>query len=120
MKTKSKIKKEFKEFFKKHPNIKKIPFVLTVVIPKYECKGERVVNNFWDIAETDSYIEEYFNSDEKVDFTKLWDTIHKDLPSISDKDAFYLFDEDCLVVIHNEKTVKIEEIDFSDEVWDMY
>jgi len=39
-----KLKERFKIFFEKHPNIRKLPFLMTVIIPEYECKGERTVS----------------------------------------------------------------------------
>lgn len=117
---KNKLKKKFEKFFKLHPTIKKLPFLLTIVIPKYECKGERVVNNMWDILEDEDCLDKFLEP--KVEDTRtLYNKIDDDLPSISDKDAFYIFDEDIMVVVHNTpEGVIFEEIDFSNEIHDMY
>ena len=36
MKTKEMLKLEFELFFEKHPNIRQIPFLMSIVVPKYE------------------------------------------------------------------------------------
>ena len=42
------------------------------------------------------------------------------IPRISDKDAFYLFDENSLVIASNKNGVQIEVINYEDEIFDMY
>ncbi len=118
--TKDKLKEEFKVFFEKHPNIKELPFIMNIVIPKYECKGERHTNNFGEISEDEEYVDKYLVADYE-DIETLWEDIMHDLPSISDKDSFYLFDENNLVVAKNvDGEVEFSVLDFDNEIWDMY
>ena len=120
MKTEKDLKKEFKVFFDKHSHIKKIPFLMTIVIPKYECKGERVVNTCGELLEDDEYINTYVDATYD-DIEEFWESFMNDLPQISTKDAFYLFDENTMVIVENKNNVvSFETIDYSDEIWDMY
>lgn len=115
MKTKETLKKEFEVFFQKHTNIRKLPFIMTVVIPKYECTGERHVTNCGELLE---YVE---HIDVDGDIDDMWEDFMDDLPKISDKDAFYQFDENTLVVVrYVDSKVVFQLIDYSDEIWDMY
>ena len=119
MKSKNKIKKEFKVFFDKHPEITSIPFVCTVVIPKYECRGERIVMEFSELD--DDILKEHYKGNVDISDDDKMDKLYEDIPTISDKDAFYQFDEDTLVVVTNEDgEIKLTELDYSDEIFDWY
>ena len=50
-----KLKNKFKVFFEKHPHIRKIPFLMTIVIPKYECKGERYLQKCGELLEDEDF-----------------------------------------------------------------
>ena len=113
-------KNEFKVFFEKHQNITQLPFVLTIVIPKYECKGERVINTFDELLDDENLIKEHLIADYD-NLEDLYELIHKDIPNISEKDAFYKFDENNLIIAKyvNEEVI-FETLDYSDEIFDMY
>lgn len=114
------LKQKFKDFFKKHPSITKLPFIVTVVIPKYECKGERTLWEF-DVLMEDCDNFKNLVSSTYTDIDLFYEDVFEDIPQISKKDAFYLFDENKLVLIHNkEKEVQIELIDYSSEIHDSY
>lgn len=119
MKTKEMLKLEFELFFEKHPNIRQIPFLMTIVVPKYESMGNRVIMNCGELLETDEYIEQYVDAD-YTDIESFWVSFMYDLPYISQKDAFYIFDENTMVIVSNNDGVEFKTYDFSDEVWDMY
>lgn len=120
MKSKNKLKQEFKEFFKKHPLVTKLPFLVTVVIPRYECKGERLLWEFDRLMEDEDNFKNLVSSP-YTDIDSFYEDVFQDIPQISEKDAFYLFDEDNLIMIHNEeKGVRIEVVDYSSEVNDSY
>lgn len=113
--TKAKLKQKFVKFFEKHPHIKSMPFVMNIVIPKYECKGERTVRTTGELFEDDDIYEQY------KDIADSWEDIMSDIPNISEKDSFYLFDEDVLVTVNNtEDGVKFDVVDCSDEILNMY
>ena len=120
MKTRGRLKEEFKKFFEKHPQIRKIPFLMTIVIPKYECKGERSLKECGELLEDEEFYKKYLDADYD-DVEILWESFMKDLPEISEKDAFYLFSDNNLVVVSfiNKEAV-FEGIDFEREIWDMY
>lgn len=113
-------KNEFKVFFEKHKNITQLPFVLTIVIPKYECKGERVINTFDELLDDEELIKKYLIADYD-NIENLYDLIQEDIPNISEKNAFYKFNENNLVIAKyiNEEVV-FEILDYSDEIFDMY
>ena len=120
MKTENKLKKEFEIFFQKHPNIRKLPFLMTIVIPKYECTGERTVHTCGDLLESEEYVKSYVDAD-YTDIEDFWESFMKDLPTISEKDAFYVFDEDTMVVVeYKDDKVSFETYDYTDEIWDSY
>lgn len=113
-------KKEFKVFFEKHPNIRKIPFLMTIVIPKYECKGERHIQECGELLEDEDFYKEHLDADYS-NIEDLWESFMDDLPKISEKDAFYKFNENNLVIVKyiNEEVI-FEVLDYSDEIFDMY
>lgn len=120
MKSKKDLKKEFKIFFKKHSNIKELPFLMTIIIPKYESKGNRIINTCGELLEDEELIENYLKA-EYNEIDEFWESFMNDLPNISKKDAFYQFDENNLVIVKyiNEEVV-FEILDYSDEIFDMY
>lgn len=117
---KEQLKKKFKIFFEKHTNIRKLPFLMTVVIPKYECKGERVVFDCYELLEDEDYITEHLEADYE-DLSELWESFMNDLPIISNKDAFYLFDDNNIVIVeNNDGEVNFSVLDYSDKIWEMF
>ena len=115
-----KLKNKFKVFFEKHPHIRKIPFLMTIVIPKYECKGERSLQKCGELLEDEDFYKNYLDAD-YTNISDLWESFMNDLPEISEKEAFYKFDENNLVIVKyiNEEVV-FEVLDYSDEIFDMY
>jgi hypothetical protein len=118
MKTKEMLKLEFELFFEKHPSIRQIPFLMNIVIPKYESKGDRVIMSCGELLETDEY-NEYVDAD-YTDIESFWESFMYDIPYISKKDAFYIFDENTMVLVSNKDGVDFITYDFTNEIWDMY
>ena len=122
MKTRGKIKKEFKKFFEENPEITSIPYICTVVVPKYESTGERLIMTTIELTEYESVVENYYKGP-KVDWEQQesWD-IATSTPKINKRDAFYQFGDDTLVVakLGDDGKVELEEIDYSEEIWDWW
>ena len=117
MKSKNHYKKEFEKFFEKHPNVRTLPWLITIVVPKYECRGERYVSETGENFERMHNGKLILDADFK-DEEEFWESIMYDIPKISEKDAFYLFDENSLVIASNKNGIEI--IDYEDEIFDMY
>lgn len=119
--TKAKLKEKFKVFFQKNKNITKLPFIINIVIPKYESKGERVIEGFDEIINSTEVIDKYLILSLNYDVDSLYDKIIEDLPEISVRDSFYIFGENNLIVVeYKNEEVVFEVIDFEEEIWEMY
>ena len=122
--------KEFEEFFENHPEVTSTPFVCTIVVPKYECKGERHINELDELANDEDIMDKYFDNGDGIKdndndnddtYYDYMSELIEDMPSISEKDAFYQFDEDTLVIVTNENgEVTLLEIDWADEIFNWY
>lgn len=108
------LKEKFKIFFEKYPSIKRFPFLINIVIPKYECKGEKTIIRTGGILE-DHISEKYPNIE------KIYKDIKNDIPRLSIKDSFSLFKENVLVTVNiNNSIIEFEVVDYTNEIYEMY
>ena len=79
--------------------------------------------NLWviecgELLETDEYIEQYVDAD-YTDIESFWVSFMYDLPYISQKDAFYIFDENTMVIVSNNDGVEFKTIIYHSNDYDI-